>query len=79
MDGYLSEEEAEPFQEVARGVIGKARENLGVQFKLALQDKDWGRALDAGERVLAEFPNTRMAAEIRDLIEGVRTRAAGTR
>ncbi|MFI4897233.1 MAG: hypothetical protein ACIARR_05345 [Phycisphaerales bacterium JB059] len=77
MDGYLTEAEAEPFQEVARGVIGKARENLGVQFKLAVQDRDWRRALDAGERVLAEFPNTRMAAEIRDMIEGVRTRAAG--
>lgn len=77
LDAYLTEEEAEPFRELARGVIGKARENLGVQFKLALQDKDWRRAQDAGERVLAEFPNTRMAEEIRGLIEGVRTRAAG--
>lgn len=77
MDGYLTEAEAQPFQEVARGVIGKARENLGVQFKLALQDKDWRRAQHAGERVLAEFPNSRMAEEIRGLIEGVRTRAAG--
>jgi len=77
LDAYLTEDEAEPFREVARGVIGKARENLGVQFKLAVQDRDWRRALDAGERVLAEFPNTRMAAEIRDMIEGVRTRAGG--
>ena len=77
LDGYLTEAEAEPFREVARGVIGKARENLGVQFKLALQDKDWRRAQQAGERVLAEFPNTRMAQEIRELIEGVRARAAG--
>ncbi len=75
LDSYLTEAEAEPFREVARGVIGKARENLGVQFKLAVQDRDWRRALDAGERVLAEFPNTRMAAEIRDMIEGVRARA----
>ncbi len=78
LDAYLTEDEAEPFREVARGVIGKARENLGVQFKLAVQDRDWRRALDAGERVLAEFPNTRMAAEIRDMIDGVRTRAGVT-
>ncbi len=78
LDAYLTEDEAEPFREVARGVIGKARENLGVQFKLAVQDRDWRRALDAGERVLAEFPNTRMAAEIRDMIDGVRTRAGAS-
>ena len=48
LDAYLTEDEAEPFREVARGVIGKARENLGVQFKLAVQDRDWRRALDAG-------------------------------
>ncbi len=76
LDGFLTEAEAAPYQELARGVIGKARENLGVRFKLAVQDKDWPRALDAGERVLAEFPNTRMAAEIRDMIDGLRTRAA---
>ncbi len=76
LDGFLTEAEAEPYQELARGVIGKARENLGVQFKLAVQDKDWPRALDAGERVLAEFPNTRMAQEIREMIDGLRSRAA---
>ncbi|MEZ6244315.1 MAG: hypothetical protein R3B57_14885 [Phycisphaerales bacterium] len=76
LDGFLTEAEAEPYREVARGVIGKARENLGVQFKLAVQDKDWPRALEAGERVLAEFPNTRMAEEIREMIDGLRTRAA---
>jgi len=75
LDGFLTEAEAEPYREVARGVIGKARENLGVQFKLAVQDKDWGRALQAGERVLAEFPNTRMAEEIREMIDGLRSRA----
>ena len=76
LDSYLTEEEAEPYQEVARGVIGQARENLGVQFKLAVQDKDWARAADVGERVIRDFPNTRMAQEIRGVIDGVRERAA---
>ncbi len=43
LDGYLTEHEAEPFREVARGVIGKARENLGAQFKVAVRDKQWPR------------------------------------
>ena len=75
LDSYLTEAEAEPYQEVARGVIGKARENLGVQFKLAVQDKDWARAAGVGERIIKDFPNTRMAEEIRGLIDGVRERA----
>jgi hypothetical protein len=75
LDGYLTEEEAQPYQEVARGVIGQARENLGVQFKLAVQDKDWSRAAAVGERIIKDFPNTRMAEEIRGLIDSVRERA----
>ncbi|MCZ7633757.1 MAG: hypothetical protein M5U20_09820 [Phycisphaerales bacterium] len=76
LDGYLSEREAEPFREVARGVIGKARENLGVEFKLAVRDRRWGHAARVGERIINEFPNTRMAEEVRGMIDGLRARAA---
>ncbi|MCW5776477.1 MAG: hypothetical protein KIS87_08575 [Phycisphaeraceae bacterium] len=76
LDGYLTEREAEPFREVARGVIGKARENLGVEFKLAVRDRRWGHAARVGERIIAEFPNTRMAEEVRGMIDGLRSRAA---
>ncbi|MBX3323844.1 MAG: hypothetical protein KF757_12730 [Phycisphaeraceae bacterium] len=78
LDHYLTEPEAEPYREVAKGVIGKARENLGVQFKLAVQDRQWARAADVGDRIIAEFPNSRMAQEIREMIDGIRERAAGT-
>lgn len=76
LDPYLTEAEAEPYQELARGVIGKARENLGVQFKTAVHDKRWGDAAQVGDRIIREFPNTRMAEEIRGAIDGIRTRAA---
>ncbi len=75
MDHHLSEHEAEQFREVARGVIGKARENLGVQFKLAVHDKSWDQAADVGQRIIVEFPNSRMAGEIRTMIDSIRTRA----
>jgi len=75
MDQYLTEHEAEQFQEVARGVIGKARENLGVQFKLAVNDKAWDRAADVGQRLIEEFPNSRMASEVRTMIDSIRRRA----
>ncbi|HHN78944.1 MAG TPA: hypothetical protein ENK11_09785 [Phycisphaerales bacterium] len=76
LDTYLTEAEAEPYRELARGVIGQARENLGVQFKLAVQDRDWRRAAEVGERIIHEFPNTRMAEEIRGVIDGIREKAS---
>lgn len=79
LDQYLSEAEAEPYRELARGVIGKARENLGVQFKMAVQDRAWDRAAEVGERIIDEFPNTRMADEIRGMIDSLRERASGMR
>ncbi len=75
MDQYLSEPEAERFREVARGVIGKARDNLGVQFKLAVNDKAWDQAADVGRRIIEEFPNSRMATEVRSMIDQIRGRA----
>lgn len=76
LDQYLTPSEAEPLRELARGVIGKARENLGAQFKLAVQDKRWRHAVSLGEEIIAQFPNTRMAGEIRGVIDGIREKAA---
>lgn len=75
LDAYLTESDAEPYREVARGVIGKARENLGAQFKIAVRDKEWGAAAAIGKRIINEFPNTRMATEVRGLLDGILTRA----
>lgn len=79
MDQYLTETEGEQFREVARGVIGKARENLGAQFKLAIQDRAWDRASEIGERIVEEFPNSRMAEEVRGVIDDIRDRAGAIR
>lgn len=76
LDAYLSEAEAAPFRETAREVIAKARDALGARFKAALQDRQWAAAADLGQRIIDEFPNSRMADEVRPLIEGLRARAA---
>lgn len=75
LDQYLTEEEAEPFRELARGVIGKARDNLGVRFKMAVQDRAWRDAVEVGERIINDFPNSRMAEEVRGLLDMLRDRA----
>lgn len=76
LDQYLTEEEAAPYRETARGVIGKARENLGALFKIYVQDHKWVEAVQVGDQIITQFPNTRMAAEVRSLIDGIRTKAA---
>ena len=69
LDKYLTESEAEPFRETARGVIGKKRQNLGVQFKLAVHDKEWTQAVRVGEQIIREFPNSKMADEVRGMLD----------
>ena len=76
LDQYLTSDEAGPLQEVARGVIGKSRDNLGVRFKLMVQDHQWGGAVEVGEQIISEFPNTKMAEEVRGLVDVLRERAA---
>ncbi len=76
LDVFLSPDEAAPLQEVARGVINKARANIGLQFKLAVQDHDWVTAVQVGETIMDEFPNTRMAEEVRQRIDVLRARAS---
>jgi len=76
LDKYLTEVEAEPFQEIARGVIGKAKKNLGATFKLAVHDHRWDEAADLGAQIIERFPNSRMATEVRGMLEVIRERAA---
>lgn len=78
LDSYLSSDEAEPLRELAKGVISKARDNLGAQFKIAVKDRRWQDAVRHGEAIIADFPNTRMAAEVRNVIDGIRMRAGAT-
>ena len=79
LDKYLTPDEAEPLREIARGVIGKKRDNLGVQFKMAIHENDEDRAVRVGEQIIREFPNTRMADEVRGVIDELRQRAAAKR
>ena len=79
MDRYLSPEEARPYMDMAREVLNRKRDNMGVQFKLALQDRDWIRAVNVGEQIIREFPNTLFAAEVREMLDTLRERAAGQR
>lgn len=75
LDQYVTPEEAEPLREIARGVIAKSRDALGEQFKAAVQGKRWHEAVNVGEQIIQRFPNTRMASEVRDVMDALRARA----
>lgn len=79
LDKYLSPAEAAAYVETARGVVGKQRENLGVRFKMAVQDRDWVQAISIGEQIMRDFPNTKFAVEVRGMLDQLRERANNQR
>ncbi len=76
LDKYLTPQEAAALSESARGVFRAKLHNLGVQFAITVTDKQWSQAVDVGEEIMKEFPNTRMAQEVREKMDLLKTRAA---
>jgi hypothetical protein len=75
LDLYLTPSEAEAMQETARGVFKEKIALLRIQFTEAAQDHRWAEAIRLGESIISDFPNTRMAQEVRDMMEMLRQRA----
>jgi hypothetical protein len=66
LDMYLTPSEALALQEAAKDVFRTKLHNLGVQFALAVSDKRWSSALEIGQQIMRDFPNSRMSVEIKD-------------
>jgi hypothetical protein len=66
LDMYLTPNEALALQEAAKDVFRTKLHNLGVQFAMAVSDKQWANALDIGQQIIRNFPNSRMCGEIRE-------------
>jgi hypothetical protein len=75
LDTYLTPSEAESMQETARSVFKEKLANLGKQFSQAVQDHRWVEAIRTGEQVMREFPNSRIAQEVRENMDSLRQRA----
>ena len=75
LDKYLTREEAARLAETAQEVVVKHRDNLSMQFKLAVNDHRWAEAAQIGDLIIAEYPNTKMADEVRSMIDVLRVRA----
>ncbi|UCF85371.1 MAG: hypothetical protein JSV50_06960 [Desulfobacteraceae bacterium] len=69
LDSYLTPNEALALQEAARDVFRTKLHNLGVQFSIAVTEKQWTKALDVGQQIINDFPNSRMSGEIRGKLD----------
>jgi len=69
LDLYLTPNEGLALQEAARDVFRTKLHNLGVQFSLAVSEKQWTQALQTGRQIIRDFPNSRMADEIREKVD----------
>ena len=43
--------------------------SLGVRFSLAVSGRNWQTALETGREIIKDFPNSKMAEEIRERID----------
>jgi len=69
LDLYLTPNEGLALQEAARDVFRSKLHNLGVQFSIAITEKQWTGALDIGQQIIKDFPNSRMSEEIRGKLD----------
>lgn len=76
LDLYLTPQEGAALAESARGVFKARLHNLGVQFAIRITDKNWADAIDVGKVIISEYPNSRMAREVRDRMDLLQQRAA---
>jgi hypothetical protein len=76
LDMYLTPPEAAALQESARGVFRAKLQNLNLQFTMSVNDQRWADAVTTGEQIVRDYPNSRMAREVRQKMALLRARAA---
>ena len=75
LDQYLSPAEAQNLQTSARHVFKEKLLQFGIQFRFAVNERRWQDALDIGLELIRDFPNARMANEVREVLDTLRERA----
>ena len=76
LDAYLTPAEGASMQETARGIFKEKLNSMGKQFAQAVQDHRWRDAIQLGDGIMREFPNSRMATEVKEKMDELRRRAA---
>ncbi len=79
LDLYLTPPEAASMQEDARAMFRTKLHNLGEQFKAAYHEGRSAEAIRIGEQIVEDFPNSRMADEVKEIMPALQQRAARRR
>ncbi len=75
LDVYMTPAEAQALQVSARNVFKEKLLQIGIQFRFAVTERRWNDALTTGLELIRDFPNARMANEVREVMDTLRERA----
>jgi hypothetical protein len=74
LDRHLVSDESSRVVDVAQAIIVAHRDLIGRRFRDAVSEKQWTVALELGESIVRDYPNTRMAEETTAVLPGIRSR-----
>lgn len=78
LDRHLVGEESSRAVDVAQPIIVAHRDLVGRRFRDAVGEKRWRDAVGLGESIAREYPNTRMAEEVGEMLPVLRQRQEAT-
>lgn len=76
LDLYVTAEEVAELKDGALEIFKARIERLRERFKEDVQERKWAEAIQVGEDIVTEFPTSRIAQEVRDMMDTLRERAA---
>lgn len=76
LDTYLTPAEGQSLQESARAVFREKLNQMKEEFARLVHDHQWPRAIRVGEEIVADYPNTQIAREVREKMASLQQRAA---
>lgn len=74
LDIYVTGEEVAQLRDGALEIFKARIERLRERFKKHVQDKNWAEAIEVGQDILTDFPTSKLAQEVRDMMEMLQER-----
>ncbi|MDD4889144.1 MAG: hypothetical protein PHU85_04385 [Phycisphaerae bacterium] len=72
---WLDSDALAAYREQWKDCLRQAQHEARDSFSAAVKDKQWAKAVEIGDVILARFPDTTLAAEVRKHIDALRQRA----
>ena len=76
LDIYVTAEEVSQLRDGALEIFKARIERLREHFKKDVHEKNWADAIQVGQDILADFPTSKLAQEVRDMMDMLQARKA---